>query len=111
MGFSPSLKPRMACLVNLTLRAQRDLAQLFEDHNALNSEAASNWYCGLKEAILTLKGQPNRRLFTPESDTLRHLLCGKRPPVCPVIYRVLEKQRRVEVFHIRHGARKRFGTF
>jgi toxin ParE1/3/4 len=101
----------MAYLVNLTLRAQRDLAQLFEDINARNSEAALNWYGGLKEEILMLKEQPNRCPVTPESDKLRHLLYGNKPHVYRVIYRVLEKDKRVEVLHIRHGARKRFRAF
>lgn len=81
----------MACLVNLTLRA---LAQLFEDINAVNSETALKWYRGLKEAIPTLREQPNRCAVTPESKRLRHLPYGDKSYIYRVIYRILEKQKR-----------------
>jgi hypothetical protein len=71
---------------------------------------ALKWYCGLKEAILTLKEQPNRCPITPENDKLRHLLYGDKPNLCRLIYRILEKQNRVEVLHIRDGARRSFGV-
>ena len=35
------------------------------------------------------------------------LYCNK-PHIYRAIYRVLEKQKQVEVLHIRHGARRRF---
>jgi plasmid stabilization system protein ParE len=102
------LKRGVAYLVNLTLRAQRDLAQLFDHINTRNSEAALDWYRGLKGAILTLKEQPNRCPVTPESNALRHLHYGDKANVYRVIYRVLERRKRVEVLHIHHGARRRF---
>jgi toxin ParE1/3/4 len=42
---------------------------------------------------------------TPEKAQLRHLLYGNKPHVYRVIFRVVEKQKRVDVLHIRHGAR------
>src|ERR1700733_3147983 len=96
----------MAYLVNITTRARRDLARLYREINADNSGAALKWYRGLKEAILSLEEQPNRCPVTPESDKLRHLLYGNKPHVCRAIYRVLEKQKQVEVLHLRHGARR-----
>jgi toxin ParE1/3/4 len=98
----------MAYLVNLTARAERDLAQLYWEINAEHSDAALKWYRGLKAAILTLEEQPNRCPATPESDKFRHLLYGNKPRIYRAIYRVLEKQKQVEVLHIRHGARRRF---
>lgn len=98
----------MAYLVNLTARAQRDLAQLYEEINAGHSDAAVKWYRGLKEAILSLEAQPNRCPATPESDKFRHLLYGNKPHVYRAVYRVLEKRKLVEVLHIRYGARRRF---
>jgi len=98
----------MAYLVNLTVRAQRDLALLYLQINAEDSDAALQWYAGLKEAILNLEEQPSRCPVAPESDKFRHLLYGQKPHIYRAIYRVLEKQRRVEVLHIRHGARRRF---
>jgi toxin ParE1/3/4 len=97
----------MAYLVNITSRAQRDLAQLYRQINAESSHAALQWYRGLKEAILSLEDQPNRCPTTPENDKLRHLLYGNKPHIYRAIYRVLEKQKQVEVLHIRHGARRR----
>ncbi|MBN8731994.1 MAG: type II toxin-antitoxin system RelE/ParE family toxin [Acidobacteria bacterium] len=98
----------MAYLVNLTARAERDLALLYMQINAENSGVALNWYRGFKQAILSLEEQPNRCPVTPESDKFRHLLYGAKPHIYRAIYRVLEKQKQVEVLHIRHGARRRF---
>jgi toxin ParE1/3/4 len=98
----------MAYLVNITPRAERDLAALYEDINEGRSSAALKWYRGIKQAILTLEEQPHRCPMTPERRGIRHLLYSHRPGIYRVIYRVLEKQKRVEVLHIRHGARQEF---
>ena len=98
----------MAYLVRITPRARRDLAFLFNEIHAGHSEAAWNWYQGLKEAALTLENLPNRCPATPESPQLRHLLYGRKPHIYRLIYRVLERQKRVNVLHIRHGARRKF---
>lgn len=97
----------MPYLVNLTVRAERDLALVFDAINAEHSAAALNWYWGLKEAILSLEEQPNRCPETPENARLRHLLYGKKPHIYRVIFRVTEKSKEVDVLHIRHGARQR----
>jgi len=99
----------MAYLVNLTARAERDLAHLFADINADHSGAALKWYRGIKEAILSLEEQPNRCPVTPENDKLRHLLYGNKPHIYRAIYRILEREKRVEILHIRRGARRRLG--
>jgi plasmid stabilization system protein ParE len=49
----------MACLVNLTARAERDLALLYLQINAEDSGAALKWFRGFKEAILSLQERPN----------------------------------------------------
>jgi plasmid stabilization system protein ParE len=98
----------MAYLVNLTIRAKRDLALIFDAINAGQSDAALKWYRGLKEAILSLENHPNRCPETPESAKLRHLLYGHKPHVYRVIFRVTGKTMQVDVLHIRHGARHRF---
>ena len=94
----------MAYLVNLTARARRDLILLYEDIHAAESDAALRWYQGLRQAILTLENHPNRCPVTPENKELRHLLYGQNPRVYRVIYRVIEREKRVEILHIRHGA-------
>jgi toxin ParE1/3/4 len=96
----------MAFLVSLSTRAQRDLALLFDSINAHDSEVASEWYVGLKEAILSLEERPNRCPVTPENGRLRHLLYGHKPHIYRVIYRVTERSKRVDVLHVRHGARR-----
>jgi plasmid stabilization system protein ParE len=96
----------MTYLVSLTARAERDLAFLFEAIHAEDSETALAWYRGLKKAILNLEKFPNRCPPSLENARLRNLLYGRKPHVYRVIYRVLEKERRVEVLHVRHGARR-----
>ena len=97
----------MAYVVNLTTRAQRDLVLLYREINAEHSNAALKWYVGFKEAILSLERRPNRCPVTPENDKFRHLLYANAPHIYRAIYRVLETSKRVEVLHIRHGARRR----
>ena len=72
---------------------------------------ALKWYEELREAALVLEEVPNRCPATLEDPKLRHLLYGRKPHVYRVIYRVLEKEKKVNVFHIRHGARRRFKPF
>jgi plasmid stabilization system protein ParE len=95
----------MGYLVNITPRAERDLAYLYEDIHATDSAAARKWYLGLSTKILSLGRKPNRCPVTRENPQLRHLLFGRKPHVYRVIYRVIETMKRVEVLHIRHGAR------
>ena len=97
----------MAYLVRLTARAQRDLIALYEYIHAGESAAALRWYEGLRGAILSLEQRPQRCAVTPENNHARHLLYGRKPHVYRVIYRVLERKNRVDVLHIRHGARRR----
>jgi len=81
---------------------------LYDDVNAAGSASARTWYISLKRSILSLEELPRRCAATPENRRFRHLLYGNKPHVYRVIYRVLEKQRRVDILHIRHGARRRF---
>ena len=98
----------MGYAVDITERAGRDLALLFEVMHAQDSEAAARWYRGLAAGILSLSEHPKRCPAAPEDRGLRHLLYGRKPNVYRVIFRVVEASRRVEVLHIRHGARRRF---
>lgn len=98
----------MAYLVKLMPRAKRDLRLVFDYVHASESPAASRWYQGLEQEILSLEETPNRCPTAPESSNLRHLLYGRNPHVYRVIYRVLEEKKQVHVLHIRHGARRRF---
>jgi toxin ParE1/3/4 len=96
----------MSYLVNITARAERDFANLFESIHAQDSDSARKWYRALVNAVLSLEELPNRCPSAPENPKLRNLLYGRKPHVYRVIYRVLEKEKRVEVLHIRHRARR-----
>jgi hypothetical protein len=56
----------MAYLVNVTVRAQRDLARLYREIDAEHSDAALKWYRGFRKAILGLEEQAHRCPATPE---------------------------------------------
>jgi plasmid stabilization system protein ParE len=96
----------MKYAVNVTLRAERDLARLYGEIDAAHSETARKWYRGLKKQILSLETLPLRCAITPENRNLRHLLYGHKRNTYRVIYRVVGM--RVDVLHVRHGARGRF---
>jgi plasmid stabilization system protein ParE len=66
----------MAYLVSLTERAERDLAELFNEIDAANSDAAWKWYRGLKKAVLSLEELLARCPAIPEDARFRHLLFG-----------------------------------
>jgi plasmid stabilization system protein ParE len=89
-------------------RAERDLATIYARIEAPSSEAAFNWYRGLKAAIETLRENPRRCASIPEKRELRQLLYGNKPHVYRVIYRFSEKPRVVDILHIRHGAMVKF---
>ena len=95
--------------VKIMPRAQRDLAAIYDQISAEESDAASIWYSGLKNAVRSLDTLPGRSPTTPEDNQLKRLLDGHKPHVYRVIYRILESQKPVEVLHIRHGARQKFG--
>jgi hypothetical protein len=48
----------MAYLVNITSRAERDLAQLYRQVNAEYSAATLKWYKGLKKPFSGCKSTP-----------------------------------------------------
>jgi len=77
----------MAYAVSLSRRSERDLQSLYVAIDAENSDAALEWYFGLRTAILTLEENPNRCPTTRESRRYRHLLYGKRPHVYRIILR------------------------
>jgi plasmid stabilization system protein ParE len=85
-----------------------DLASIYRSIDAPSSGAAVTWYLGLKDAIRSLRLNPNRCPATPEDKGLRHFIYGDGPYVYRVIYHVIERQKEVDILHIRHGARQGF---
>lgn len=104
----------MAYVVELTVRAERDLNYLFEQINPSDSVSAALWFDGLEAAIYTLERLPQRCPVAPVSRkaarSLRHLLYSKRPDVYRVIYEIDERRRVVNVLTIRHGAMEESGV-
>ena len=98
----------MAYQIKIMPRAQRDLKSIYEWIGARSSDTARAWYFGLKADICTLRDTPGRCGVTPEEKSFRQLLYGHKPHIYRVIYRILERQKQVEVLHIRHGARDEF---
>jgi toxin ParE1/3/4 len=100
----------MTYRVELTDRAFRDLAILYEQKHVAESKAAARWFNGLEKAVDTLENLPRRCTSAPESKKsgrpLRQLLYGKRPHVYRVIFEIDEPHKVVNVLTIRHGAMK-----
>jgi plasmid stabilization system protein ParE len=99
----------MAYAVELTLRAERDLDDLYEYLSAEQSAVARRWFNGLEKAIFTLERFPRRCPRAPEarraSRPLRQLFYGNRPDVYRILYEIDEPRQIVWVLTIRHGAR------
>lgn len=98
----------MAYLVELTLRAERDLDYLYQRNSADDSADAARWFNGLEEAIYTLERLPRRYPNAPESKRtkrrLRHLLYGAKRDVYRVIFDIDEARKLVRVLTIRRAA-------
>jgi plasmid stabilization system protein ParE len=95
--------------IRFTKRAERDLARIFAFIHADEVIAARNWYLGLRREILTLEKLPTRCGEALESKSLRQLLYGNKPHVYRVIFQISERNKIVEILHIRHGARLKAG--
>jgi plasmid stabilization system protein ParE len=98
----------MAFHVEVMPRARQDLVRIYQYVHAADSQQARAWFNGMETLVASLNEQPNRGAVTREDATIRQLLNGTKPYVYRVIYRVLPRARRVEVLHIRHGARDAF---
>ena len=102
----------MAYLVELTLRAERDLDYLYQRISADDSAAAARWFNGLEAAIYTLEQLPRRCPVAPESRKakrrLRQLLYGAKSDVYRVIYEIDESSKFVHILTIRHAAMDKF---
>ena len=102
----------MAYLVELTLRAERDLDDLYQRISADDSAAAAGSFNGLEKAIYTLERMPRRCPIARESKKakrrLRHLLYGAKRDVYRVIFEINESHKAVRILTIRHAAMDQF---
>jgi plasmid stabilization system protein ParE len=95
--------------VELTERAQRDIAILFDWlQREQAGEAGARWFNGLRAAIDSLATLPGRYPIAPESRRspveIRQLLYGRPSHVYRILFSV--EQQVVHVLHIRHGRRR-----
>jgi toxin ParE1/3/4 len=98
----------MAFRVELTRRARRDLAAIYDYIEASSSTQAFRWFNGLNDVILSLEDRPERGRITRENSRLRQLLYGNKPHTYRIIYSIRRRSQMVFVLHIRHGARRDF---
>ncbi len=94
----------MTYRVELTLRAQRDLAGIYAYIRADSSGQAALWFNGLERIILSLAEHPERGSPVPDNRRLRQLLYGNKPHLYRILYAVRRSSGIVYVVHIRHGA-------
>jgi mRNA-degrading endonuclease RelE of RelBE toxin-antitoxin system len=97
----------MAYRVDITARAERDLADIYGRIQAENSPQAAKWFNGVARAMYSLEHYPKRAPITPENRELRHLIYGKKPRVYRIIFKIDEKTSTVYVLHIRAPGRDR----
>ena len=95
----------MSYRVEITDRALRDLASIYQRIEAETAARAERWFDGLEKAINGLEKRPHRAPVTPEDRALRHLLYGKKPQVYRIIYEIEEDTSTVYVLHIRAPGR------
>jgi plasmid stabilization system protein ParE len=72
----------MAFRVELTPRAERDVAELFAWYQERSPDAARRWYLRVVSQLASLDHQPERCALAPESvlveRTIRQLFVGRR---------------------------------
>ena len=108
----------MAFRVEIAPRAFNDLDEIATYIEQQSSfEQAEEWFNGIIAAIRTLEDMPERCRIADESEELgqeiRVLLYGRRNRKYRVYYSIQRGTRStgtVQVFHVRHWARKSLGT-
>ena len=108
----------MAFRVEFSPRALEDLDEIASYIEQRGSfKQAEEWFNGIIAAIRTLEVMPGRCRVADESEELgqevRILLFGKRNRLYRVFYSIQHKTPStgtVQVFHVRHWARKRLNT-
>ena len=100
----------MAYRVDLTPRAERDLAILYSNINAENSPAAERWFNRLETFIYQLEAAPLIGFVTHERPNVRQLIYGNKPHFYRILYKVNEARKVVLILHIRHGRQSSFSS-
>jgi plasmid stabilization system protein ParE len=103
----------MAYRVELTPRAVADTDGACAYIWQVAPHAATRWFDGLVDAVLSLEEMPRRCPLAPEAEMLgvevRQLLYGKRAGRYRIVFRIYDDEDPlvVRVAAIRHGARDR----
>lgn len=92
--------------VELTARAQRDLAAIYEYIEADTSAHASRWFNELDRTLLNLERLPERGALVVKHGGTRQLLYRTKPHIYRILYAVKTRPGIVRVLHIRHGVRR-----
>jgi mRNA-degrading endonuclease RelE of RelBE toxin-antitoxin system len=93
--------------VEITARAERDLADIYRRIQAETSPLAAKWFNGMARAMSSLDRYPKRAPIAPENRALRHLLYGKKPYVYRIIFKIDEENSTVYILHIRPPRREK----
>ncbi|SEB82837.1 type II toxin-antitoxin system RelE/ParE family toxin [Terriglobus roseus] len=96
----------MAFPIKLTRRAERDLAHIANYVDVQLHLAASDWFVGLTDTILSLRHLPKRGSLVAGKSGRRQLFYGSKPHVYKVIYVVNDAAGKVTILQVRHGARR-----
>ncbi len=98
----------MACRVELTPRAERDLDKLYAWLTRNAPYHGPVWFDKLEQAIFSLANFPERCTVVPrlstENRSVRQLLFGRARNIYKVYFGVFGDV--VKVLHIRHAARR-----
>jgi plasmid stabilization system protein ParE len=108
----------MAFRVKISPRAFNDLDEIARYIKRQSSfEQAEDWFNGIIAAIRTLEDMPSRCPVADESEELgqevRLLIYGRRNRKYKVYYSIRRRTRSagtIQVFHVRHWARKNLNT-
>jgi plasmid stabilization system protein ParE len=99
----------MEYVVNLSARAERDLAEIADYIGVRHSSAALRWFEGLEKAINSLERFPRRCRRAAEGRALhrmtRQILYGRSPHAYRVLFEIEEATHTVVMVAIGHGAR------
>jgi plasmid stabilization system protein ParE len=111
MPRNPGCERSMAFRVEIAPQAFRDIDEIagyITEHGSF--ESAQNWFNRLLDDIWSLQEMPGRCSLAEESravgSEIRVLLHGSRNRRYRVYFAIRERSKTVQVFHVRHWARK-----
>jgi plasmid stabilization system protein ParE len=96
--------------VEISIPALQDAETIFLWIRDFNLESAKIWYEDLLLAVFSLEDSPRRCAMAPESEALgrelRQLIYGKRSQRYRIIFEVIEDEKIVAIYRVRHCSRQ-----